>query len=131
MIALARATKIATIAVASVLAIATASSGMHFVWCAPMQHASFHSCCARPTPQHDPFVSATCCESRTAATLPTSASTSTPMPAVLPTTRIALLTIAEFPFETRQPISATQERDRRARASPESRVHRDISVFLI
>ena len=122
---------LAAIAAVAVL-VAGASSGLDYLWCAPMQQARTHCCCPAPTPEeaaHD-SIGVQCCELRHVGTL-ASGVTSSVDHAVIASPLIAVLPLADV---FRAPVLVPELRrtePREARAGPGRRRHAVHSVYLI
>ena len=131
-----RARRMSARALATVVAVATlfvgASSGLSYLWCAPMQQARAHCCCPAPSAEeaaHD-RVGIQCCERRDIGTL-ASGVTHVSSHAVVPTPLVAILPLEDV-FRAPVLASTVGRSDRReARAGPRQRPHALHSVYLI
>lgn len=109
-----------------------ATSGLAYLWCAPMQEARSHCCCPAPTREeaaHD-RVEMQCCELRHTATL-ASGTLDPHVTHVAPPALVAVLPLADA---FRAPIlvpTSRREARREARAGPRTRPHALHSVYLI
>lgn len=123
-------------AIAAIAAMATlfvgASSGLDYLWCAPMQQARTHCCC--PAPSHEEAahdrIGVQCCETRHLGTL-ASGVTQAPDRAVLGAPLVAILPLEDV-FRAPVLVSALDRSEpREARAGPRLRPHALHSVYLI
>lgn len=123
-------------ALAVIVAVATlfvgASSGLGYLWCAPMQQARAHCCCPAPSREeaaHD-RIGVQCCELRELGTL-ASGVTHAPDRAVFDSPLVAILPLEDV-FRAPVLVSTVRRSDpRAARAGPRLRPHALHSVYLI
>ncbi len=125
---------VAAVAVAASIAVVftLGSSGLGYLWCAPMQEARSHCCCPAPSPEeaaHD-RIGVQCCELRHMGTL-ASGVTHGVDHAVIASPLLAILPLADL---FRAPVlapSVLPGHAREARAGPGRRPHAIHSVYLI
>ena len=121
---------------ASIAAVATlfvgASSGLDYLWCAPMAQARTHCCCPAPSREeaaHD-RIGVQCCEVRHIGTL-ASGVTHAPDRTVFDAPLVAIVPLEDV-FRAPLLVSAIRRDERReARAGPRLRPHALHSVYLI
>lgn len=131
-----RCQRVAVHALATIVAVATlfvgASSGLDYLWCAPMEQARAHCCCPAPTREeaaHD-RIGVQCCEVKALGTL-ASGVTHTRDRVVFDSPLVAILPLAQV-FDAPVFVSAIRRAEpREARAGPRQRPHALHSVYLI
>lgn len=121
------------LAVALTTLVLSASSGLGYVWCAPMQQARTHCCCPTPTAEEratDRF-QVSCCERRELGAMPsgTSGALAHHVIVAAPCTGVVSLEVA-FAAPTLA-IDAPRTSEHEARAGPGQRTHARHSVYLI